>query len=134
MEIEVIGCAGAPAPGHLPMTLLVNGTVLVDAGSAASGLEAERAKGVTSVLLSHAHLDHIRELGFIPFRRDAERDGLFEIVGTEAVIRAVRTAVFNEAHWIDFEKPPAPWKPGIRYREIVPEYVKDYVSINQYMT
>jgi ribonuclease BN (tRNA processing enzyme) len=121
MDIEVIGCDGAPAPGRLPMTLLVNETVMIDAGSAVSGLDPARAGKVKAVLLSHGHLDHIRELGFLPFHRDPERDGLLDILGTEKVIRAVRSAVFNADHWIDFERPRPPRKPGIRYRVISPE-------------
>ncbi len=121
MKIEVIGASGAPAPGRLPMTLLVDSVLMIDAGSVASGLDPARAGDVKTVLLSHAHLDHVRELGFLPFRRDPEKDGLLDIVSTPGVLRAVRQAVFNRDFWIDFEAPAPPRQPGIRYRDIAPE-------------
>jgi 3',5'-cyclic-nucleotide phosphodiesterase len=102
------------------MTLLVDSALMVDAGSAVSRLDPSRAPEVRAVLLTHAHLDHIRELGFLPFHRDGERDGRLEIRATAGVLEAVRTAVFNRAFWIDFENPRPPRKPGIFYRPLVP--------------
>jgi ribonuclease BN (tRNA processing enzyme) len=118
VEIEVLGCDGAPAPGRFPMTLLVNGSLMIDAGNAVSGLDPARAPKVKAVLLSHGHLDHIRELGFLPFYRDAERDGCLAIWGTSAVLQVVRNAVFHADFWIDFENPRPPRKPGIRYHRL----------------
>jgi 3',5'-cyclic-nucleotide phosphodiesterase len=120
LKIEILGCDGAPAPGRLPMTLLVDSTLLVDAGSAVSGLDPSRAPAVRAVLLTHAHLDHIRELGFLPFHRDGERDGRLAIWATAGVLDAVRTAVFNRKFWVDFEDPRPPRKAGIAYRTLSP--------------
>lgn len=129
MRIEVIGPDGAPGPGRLPLTLLVDGTLMIDAGSAVSGLDPARAPAVKTVLLTHAHLDHVRELGFLPFHRDPERDGLLEIAGPRKVLEAVRTAVFNKAFWVDFERPRPPRRPGIRYRPLEPRAPATFGSL-----
>jgi 3',5'-cyclic-nucleotide phosphodiesterase len=97
------------------MTLLVEETLMIDAGSALSGLDPLRAGSIKNVILTHAHLDHLRELGFLPFHRDPDTDGVLSIWGTAGVIEAVRTAVFNDSFWIDFENPRPPRRPGIRY-------------------
>jgi 3',5'-cyclic-nucleotide phosphodiesterase len=120
VKIEILGCDGAPAPGRLPMTLLVDSTLMIDAGSAVSGLDPARAPAVRAILLTHAHLDHIRELGFLPFHRDGTRDGPLAIWTTPGVIDAVRTAVFNRDFWIDFENPRPPRTAGIVYRPLRP--------------
>jgi 3',5'-cyclic-nucleotide phosphodiesterase len=111
------------------MTLLVDSTLMVDAGSAVSGLDPSRAPSVRAVLLTHAHLDHIRELGFLPFHRDGERDGRLAIWATAGVLDAVRIAVFNRKFWVDFEDPRPPRTAGIVYRVLFPGHSTEVEGI-----
>ena len=129
VKIEMIGCDGGPGPGRYPMTLLVEDSLLLDAGSALSGMDPARLPAVRAVLLSHGHLDHVRELGFIPFHRDPERDGLLQVCAVPGVLDAVRAAVFNGAFWIDFEKPEPPRRRGIEYRALRWERPVDLAGI-----
>jgi cAMP phosphodiesterase len=119
MKIELLGCDGAPAPGAFPMSILIEGRLLIDAGSAASGLSLERRWTVEDVLISHVHLDHIRELGFLPADRDVAAHGLLTVWGTRATIEAVRQAVFTPKVWFDFADETT-GRATMRYRPFEP--------------
>ena len=119
MKIELLGCDGAPAPGCFPMSIMIEGRLLIDAGSAASGLPLMRRWAIEDVLISHVHLDHIRELGFLPADRDVAAHGLLTVWGTRATIEAVRQAVFAPKVWFDYADETT-GRATMRYRLLEP--------------
>ena len=62
MELRVIGCHGGETPKHRTSAFVVADVLTVDAGSLTSGLTTADQARLTTCLISHAHLDHVRDL------------------------------------------------------------------------
>ena len=65
MKMKVLGCYGAELPGFKTMGLLLNDTLLVDAGSVTSSLSIEEQERISNILVTHSHLDHIKDILFL---------------------------------------------------------------------
>lgn len=94
-RVVALGVAGAPAPGHLTTTFLLEGGVLVDAGAAAHGLGPAERASLSDLLLTHAHLDHT--LG-VPFLLGEVRP---RILGLKQTLDVVRGHLLDGHIWPD---------------------------------
>lgn len=101
MKIEVLGCSGSVTRGFDTTSILVNSKVLIDAGSVMSVLPADALDAIRIVLITHPHIDHIKELPFLV-------DGLYtrnvrgiRIMGSRATVEALQDHVFNGLIWPD---------------------------------
>ena len=65
MQIRVLGCHGSQTPGCNTTSFLLNGNTLVDAGTITSLLTIEEQLKINHVLITHAHLDHVRDIMFL---------------------------------------------------------------------
>jgi|GEM_PF-93110 len=65
MKIKALGCMGGRIPGQELTGLLVDGELLLDAGSASASLTITEQNQIKFLLLSHAHLDHLYSLAFL---------------------------------------------------------------------
>jgi ribonuclease BN (tRNA processing enzyme) len=119
MDITVLGCAGGDMPElHLP-AFLVDGTLLLDAGTIATALGRARQRKVRDVLITHAHLDHIRALPF--FADDIVIRGLgtrLRVHADARVLRILREHVFNGLVWPDFSRIPSPADAVLSFHEL----------------
>jgi ribonuclease BN (tRNA processing enzyme) len=113
MKIRVLGCWGGVAPGQGTVGFLVNDRLLLDAGTVASALPAASLDMIDDVVLSHAHLDHIKELPFLVSDTNLQRT--LRIHGTQRVLSQVRRHLFNGQIWPDFSILPTPEKPFVSY-------------------
>ena len=121
MEIRVLGCHGSQLPGCGLTGFLIDATTLLDAGAVTSVLTLEEQVRVDHILITHAHLDHIRELSSLAdnlcyFKRDYP----LTVVGTPQVIETLRMHIFNGAIWPDFSVIPSAEKPVLRFMTIRP--------------
>ncbi len=109
MEIRVLGCAGAEFPGHNPPGFLVNGKILLDAGSLTTVLTEKEQYRIRNVFITHAHLDHV--LG-IPFLADnlivRKGNSHVNVMGIRPSLRVIRRDLLNNAIWPDFTVIPNP--------------------------
>lgn len=104
IRIKILGCDGSPAPGRMPMSILINEHLVIDAGSVASALNVEERREVSDLVMSHVHLDHVRELGFLPAGRTATEDGPVTVWGTLRTLEFIRKCVFNQETWFDYSE------------------------------
>lgn len=119
MEIRVLGCHGSQLPGYGLTGFLIDNKVLVDAGAVTSVLSLEEQLRITHVLITHAHLDHIRELASLVDNICLlKRDDPLVVIGTPLVIEALRKHIFNGVIWPDFSAIPSEDKPVIRFQAI----------------
>jgi ribonuclease BN (tRNA processing enzyme) len=121
MEIRVLGCHGSQLPGCSLTGFLIDATTLLDAGAVTSVLTLEEQVRVDHILITHAHLDHIRELSSLAdnlcyFKRDYP----LAVVGTPHVIETLKMHIFNGAIWPDFSVIPSAEKPVLRFMTIRP--------------
>jgi len=99
MKIEILGCSGAVMKGYNTTSILIDGNILIDAGSAASALSEDRLCGIRHILLTHSHIDHIKELPFILEALYSKKDDKVTVWGSRDTIEALAGNIFNGVIW-----------------------------------
>ena len=121
MKVRVLGCHGGASLHHRTVTFLIDDRLALDAGSLAGGLTVEEQARVEAVLVTHAHLDHVSDLGtFCDTRAQQERPALV-IAGIPETIDALRTHFFNDVLWPDFAQISIGAGPALVFRELALE-------------
>lgn len=118
MKIQVLGCSGAIARHARTTSFLVDGHVLVDAGTGVGDLTLDEMARIDHVLLTHSHLDHVAALPLMldsvaGLRRDA-----IQVHALPETIAALRAHIFNHDIWPDFSVIPSPESPFVRFHPI----------------
>ncbi len=121
MELRVIGCHGGETPKHRTSAFVVDDRLAIDAGSLTSGLDMKAQCALEAVLVSHAHLDHVRDLATLADNRAQNRAAPLVVAGTKATIRALQKHFFNGLLWPDFSKIPSKRAPAVRFLEVLLE-------------
>ena len=120
MKIRVLGAYGAEGLAQRPSAFLVDDTILIDGGTVGGALSTAEQIQIEHALITHSHLDHVAGLAFL-----TETLALYEaptpltIASLEPVVKALRTAVFNDTVWPDFAQVPTAASPIVRYRTLV---------------
>jgi 3',5'-cyclic-nucleotide phosphodiesterase len=120
MDLRVIGCHGGESPRHRTTAFVLDDDLTIDAGSLSSGLELDVQYKLSACLISHAHLDHIRDLATVADNRAQVGAPALVVAGTKGTIGILRKHFFNNLIWPDFSAIPTA-APAIRYLEIQPE-------------
>jgi cAMP phosphodiesterase len=120
MKVKVLGCSGGIGAGLRTTSLLIDGEVLIDAGTGVGDLPLSELRRIRTVFMTHTHLDHV---ACLPLLVDTIFDQLTEplvVHGRAETIEALRTHVFNWVMWPDFTVLPTATKPCMRLQTIVP--------------
>jgi 3',5'-cyclic-nucleotide phosphodiesterase len=118
VDLRVIGCHGGETPRHRTSAFVVDDVLTFDAGSLTSGLELESQCELQACLVSHAHLDHIRDLATLADNRCQNGCAPLVIAGTKGTIAALKKHFFNDVLWPNFAALPSVEAPTIRYLEL----------------
>lgn len=120
MEIRVLGCYGSRLPGYNSTGFLLDGRVLVDAGTVTSVLTMDEQAGIDHILITHAHLDHVCDMMFlldnVSIRGD--RKSPINVLSTPGIIRAMKDHLFNDVIWPDFTCIPSAEKPVMTFKPL----------------
>jgi ribonuclease BN (tRNA processing enzyme) len=121
MRIDVLGCHGGDVPNLRLPTFLVNGRLLLEAGSVTAALPLEKQVGIEHVLVSHAHLDHVVGLAFLVdnIQSAAGRAAAVTMASLPPVVKDLRSYCFNNRLWPDFTALPTPEAPVLRLETLV---------------
>lgn len=106
MELRILGCHGGETPKHRTSSFLLDDTLAIDAGAITSMLSLEEQHRVETVLVSHAHLDHVRDLATLADNRCQQGGSPLVVVGIPETIAALKRHFFNNLIWPDFSKIP----------------------------
>lgn len=115
MRLRVIGCHGGETPKHRTSAFVLDDRLAIDAGSLTSGLDLRMQTKLEAVLVSHAHLDHIRDLATIADNRAQQGCAPLLVCGTRATLGVLKRHFFNGLLWPDFAAIPSKASPTIRY-------------------
>jgi ribonuclease BN (tRNA processing enzyme) len=121
VDLRIIGCHGGETPKHRTSAFVLDDRVAIDAGSLTSGMELKAQSALEAVLVSHAHLDHVRDLATIADNRLQNGCSPLVVAGTKATLGILKKHFFNNLLWPDFSRLPSVRKAAIRYLEIKPE-------------
>jgi cAMP phosphodiesterase len=121
VDLRIIGCHGGETPKHRTSAFVVDDRVAIDAGSLTSGMELKAQCSLEAVLVSHAHLDHVRDLATIADNRSQNGSAPLTIAGTKQTIEILKKHFFNNLLWPDFSRIPSLRHPAVRYLVLQPE-------------
>lgn len=121
MLVRIIGGHGGVSPGFRATSYLIDGKLLIDAGSVASGVHISEQVQIDNILISHSHLDHISDLAFLADNCFGMRGSPFEVWTNGPIKHNIMTHLFNDCIWPDFSKLPSQKNPTMRFHEIRPE-------------
>jgi 3',5'-cyclic-nucleotide phosphodiesterase len=129
MELRVLGCHGGETPKHRTSSFLLDGRIAIDAGAITSMLTLEEQHRIETVLVSHAHLDHVRDLATLADSRCQQGGPTLIVAGIPETIAALRRHFFNDLLWPDFSKIPAGDGMTLELRELVPEEASSLAGV-----
>jgi len=119
MIIRVLGCSGAIAAGCRTTSFLLDGTVLIDAGTGVGDLTLDELSRIDHVLISHSHLDHVLAIGLLADSvlriRGARRRGPIIVHALPETLAALRQHIFNGVIWPDFTRLPSVEAPVLQF-------------------
>ena len=130
MELRVVGCHVGETPKHRTSAFVLDERMALDAGSLTSGLDLKLQFRLQAVLVSHAHLDHVRDLATIADNRcQAECEPLL-VAASVGTIRVLKKHFFNNLIWPDFSEIPSKANPTIQFVPLTPEKPKLIAGYN----
>lgn len=118
MQVRIVGGHGGLTPDTRMTSYLIDGKLLIDAGSVASGLKIDEQALIENILISHSHLDHIGELGYLCDNCFGMKDVPFEVFSCEEVKNSILTNVMNDYIWPNFSHIPTKENPTIRFHAL----------------
>jgi cAMP phosphodiesterase len=130
MRIEVLGAQGGEMPGCHATAFRLDGCLAVDAGGLAATLSIEEQCRLEHVLITHPHLDHIKDLAFVSDLRVGRRQESLDVHAAPGVVAALRSHFFNDILWPDFTAIPTRSAPVVRLDRLIPcheQRVGEYV-------
>jgi cAMP phosphodiesterase len=121
LKIKVLGASGSEVPGHNCPAFLIDGMILLDAGTIAISLNIREEHSIRTILLTHAHLDHIKGIPFLLDNLVIRNTGnTITVLSGKDVLDDLRKNIFNDRIWPDFTKIPTPLNPVLKYQAISP--------------
>jgi ribonuclease BN (tRNA processing enzyme) len=135
MRLRVLGSSGAEFPGKETPGFLVDGSLLLDAGTIGAVLSEDEQWAIREILLTHAHLDHIKGIPFLADNIILKGSGRqVRIRSIEPVLRTLKDNLLNGAIWPDFTAIPEPDNAVLVLENIdsLKEYVIDGYRVTAY--
>lgn len=118
MKVRVLGCSGAIAKDCRTTSFLIDGHLLVDAGTGVGDLTLPEMQRISHVLLTHSHLDHVAALPLMIDTIASQLAAPVQVHALPGTIAALRTHIFNDAIWPDFSRIPTAEAPFIQFHEV----------------
>ncbi|HEX9182650.1 MAG TPA: 3',5'-cyclic-nucleotide phosphodiesterase [Burkholderiales bacterium] len=119
MRLRVLGCSGGIGGRHLRTTsFLVDGDVLLDAGTGVGDLSLAELSLIDHIFVTHSHLDHVASIPFLADTVGGMRGQPITVHATRETIGILKSHIFNWEIWPDFSQIPTPQAPFMRYEEI----------------
>lgn len=129
MKIQVLGGHGGVSKGFLATSFLIDDTLLLDAGAVTESLSVDEQSRIDHILISHSHLDHIKDLAFICDNCFGMKGKPFQVYTHATVKSLLKSHLFNDMIWPDFTSLPSTKNPTMEIHAIDSEkefHIGDY--------
>ncbi len=106
MEIRILGAHNVESATSRMMCLLVDSILAVDAGALTSGLTLSEQERLKSILLTHRHYDHVRDIAAIGINMSFFEKNV-RVYAQSDTLEAVSEHFLNGVIYPDFTKIPS---------------------------
>lgn len=121
MKIRVLGCHGAQLPNQNTTSFLLEKNVLLDAGAVTQSLSPDEQRRIDFVFVTHAHLDHVRDVMFLADNLFyAKRKKTLSVCSSKGILDSIHRHLLNNVIWPDFSRIPSPQEPIVRLETLIP--------------
>ena len=112
MEIRFLGVHNLESVDTKLVSLLIDGVLAVDAGSLTATLSFDEQQRINSILITHQHFDHIRDLATFGL---ANLDwGTKNIYSIQPVLDIIKGNLLNGTLYPDLTQIPTPENPSLK--------------------
>ncbi len=102
MRIKVLGCYGTEFLRYKSCGFLIDGSVMLDAGSICAPLTLEEQRRVQDIYITHAHLDHIKDIFFLANNLLEEKGRTIRVYSAAAILESLKRHFVNGIICPDF--------------------------------
>ena len=120
MKIQILGAHQFELKGARLTSLLIDGTLAIDAGGLTSALSLPQQKKVKTVLLTHHHFDHTRDLVTLAANAGYYWQGQLEVYALRYTLDVVTTCLLDGKMYVNFLEYPSKEKPSLLLEAIEP--------------
>jgi len=120
VEIQILGAHQLELKGARLTSLLIDGTLVVDAGGLTSALSLPEQKKIKTVLLTHHHFDHTRDLVTLAANAGYYWQGQLEVYALRYTLDIVTTCLLDGKMYANFLEYPSKEKPTLILEAIEP--------------
>jgi len=128
VKITILGCHGSEgildtADGRRSCNtcgFLLNDSLLLDAGTAASALSLDEQQRIRHIVLSHLHFDHIKGLPTLADNLSEHIHVPITVAGIPEVMNGLRRHIFNSNVYPDFFTIPSIERPTLSSKDLKP--------------
>jgi ribonuclease BN (tRNA processing enzyme) len=120
MLIRLLGVHQGESKNTKFISILVDQVLAIDAGSLTSGLTFEEQQRLTTILLTHYHYDHIKDLPMIAFNMMYTNQIL--VYCQRDTREALEAHIMNQSIWPKMYELPRPAAPSIRFQDVTPSH------------
>jgi len=120
VEIQILGAHLAELKGARLTSLLIDGTLAVDAGGLTSALSLPEQKKIKTVLLTHHHFDHTRDLVTLAANAGYYWQGQVVVYALRYTLDIVTTCLLDGRIYTNFLEYPSKEKPTLILEAIEP--------------
>jgi len=128
MDFKVLGCHGGESPKHHCPAFLLDGRVCLDAGSITNMLTLKEQQKIEAVIVSHAHIDHVRDLAMLTDTRTQQGGPPLTIASTPGTIAVLKKHFFNDKLWPDFSKIPDHDNHTLVFQKLAPNKINQVLD------
>ena len=120
MEIQILGAHLAEVKGARLTSLLIDGVLAVDAGGLTSALSLPEQKKIETVLLTHHHFDHTRDLVTLAANAGYYWRKQLTVYGLQYTLDVVTSCLLGGKMYTNFFEYPDKEKPTVILEAIEP--------------
>ena len=120
MEIQILGAHQLELKGTRLTSLLIDGTLVVDAGGLTSALSLTEQKQIEAVFLTHHHFDHTRDLVTLAANAAYYWQGQLKVYALSYTLDVVTNCLLDGKIYSNFLEYPSEEKPTLILEAIEP--------------
>lgn len=113
MEIRILGAHNVESANTRLTSLLVDDVLAVDAGALTSSLTFPEQEKVSSILLSHCHYDHVRDVAAIALNYTYFRKAI-KVYAQASTLEALLKNILNNVIYPNFTERPSE-RPSLKF-------------------